>query len=168
MVSLVAQPAMPLAIFLHRQALKFVSSCQALCWALSQSASSVGCSSSEDVLLESLGGMPSMGLGWCHFCHTDWIFSLGSDSESESSMHTKDMANASEGVFDLRVSLPLFAIRCHLAITGNLNFTLAGLGILIFTGDFLLVSWLPSVTWDWAEPDRRLQNEVILQAWLHD
>ena len=54
-------------------------------------------------------------------------------------MCAKDMANASEGVLDLRASLPLFAIGCYLAITQNLSFTLAGLHILIFTGGILLL-----------------------------
>ena len=85
MVSLVVQPAMPLAIFQHHQASKFVSSCQALCQALSRSALSVGCSSSEDDSLKSFGGMFSLGLDWHRFHWPDWIFSSGSDSESESS-----------------------------------------------------------------------------------
>ena len=84
MVSLVAQPTMPLAIFLHHQASKFVSSCQALCQTLSRSALRVGCSSLEDDPLESLEGVSSLGLGWCHFHQMDWIFSLGSDSASVS------------------------------------------------------------------------------------
>ena len=48
MVSLLTQPRMPFAIFLHHQASKLVSKCQAHCWALSWRASSVGCSSLED------------------------------------------------------------------------------------------------------------------------
>ena len=83
-MSLVAQPAMPLAIFLHHQASKFVSSCRARCWALSWRASLVGCSSSEDDLLDSLEGVSSLGLGWHHFCQVDWIFSSLSDSASVS------------------------------------------------------------------------------------
>ena len=54
-------------------------------------------------------------------------------------MHTKDVANASEGVLDLRASLPLFTIGHYLAIAQNLNFTLAGLRILIFTGGIVLL-----------------------------
>ena len=65
---------MPLAIFLHHQASKFVSSCHAHCWALLWRASSVGCSSSEDDSLDSLEGMFSLRLGWHHFCWVDWIF----------------------------------------------------------------------------------------------
>ena len=78
MVSLVAKPAMPLAVFLRCQASKRVS-----CLASSWSASSVGSSSSEDDSLDSLGGCPPWGflgatfarrtgsspqgqtLGWC-------------------------------------------------------------------------------------------------------
>ena len=54
-------------------------------------------------------------------------------------MCTKDLANADEGVLDLRVSLPLFTIGCCLAIARNLNLTLASLSILIFTGGILLL-----------------------------
>ena len=62
MVSLVAQPVTPLAIFLRCQASKHVSSCRALCLALSRSASSVSSSSSHDDSLDSLGGCPPWGL----------------------------------------------------------------------------------------------------------
>ena len=48
MVSLVAQPMMPLAILSRHQASKCVSSNCAVCLALSRSASSVGGSSSDD------------------------------------------------------------------------------------------------------------------------
>ena len=82
MVSLVARPATPLAIFLHHQASKFLSSCQAHCWALSWRASSVSCSSSEDDSLDSLEGVSSLGLGWHCFRWVDWIFSSLSDSAS--------------------------------------------------------------------------------------
>ena len=85
MVSLVAQPAMPLAIFLHCQASKFVSSCQVCCQALSQKASLVGCSSSEDDSLDSSEGVSPLGLGWCRFHQVDWILSSLSDSASVSS-----------------------------------------------------------------------------------
>ena len=85
MVSLVAQPAMPLAIFLHCHTSKFVSSCRARCRALLQRASSVGCSSSEDDSPESLEGVSSLGLGWHHFRQVDWISSSVSDSASVSS-----------------------------------------------------------------------------------
>ena len=57
MVSLVAQPATPVAIFLCCQALKLVSSHRAHCRTLSRRASSVGCSSSEDDSLDSLEGI---------------------------------------------------------------------------------------------------------------
>ena len=47
----------------------------------------MGGSSSEDDLLDSLGGggLSSLGLLGCHFCQMDWTFSLGSDSGSVSS-----------------------------------------------------------------------------------
>ena len=92
-------------------------------------------------------------------------------------MHAKDVAYTSEGVLDLSAALTLIAIRGHLAITQNLSIALANLRLLIFTGGifllmggfgFAVVSWPSSVTWDWAEPDRWLQCEVILQAWLRD
>ena len=111
MVSLVAQPAAPLAIFLQHQASKRVSSCRALCLALSQSASSVGGSSSEDDSLDSLGGgavlletclmplsldgldlLPGVRLGVCVL------------------VCTEDLANAGEGVLSLRACLPIFAM----------------------------------------------------------
>ena len=41
--------------------------------------------SSEDDLLDSLGGLSSLGLFGCHFCWMDLIFSLGLDSGSVSS-----------------------------------------------------------------------------------
>ena len=89
MVSLMAQLAMPLAIFMHRQASKFVSSCPAHCWALLWRAWSVGCSSSEDDLLNSLEGVSSLELGWRCFCWVDWIFSSVSDSAPVSSCMPK-------------------------------------------------------------------------------
>ena len=132
MMSLVAQPAMPLAIFLHHQASKFVSRCQALCRAWSWSASSLFL---KDDSLESLEGVSSLRLGWCHFCQMDWIFSPGSDSVSGSSCMPKMWLVQP----NLRASLPIFAIGCHLTVAQDLNFTLAGLCILIFTGGVLLL-----------------------------
>ena len=80
---LMVQSAAPLAIFLHHQALKFVSSCQACCQALLWRASLVGCSSLEDDWLNSLEGVSSLGLVWHRFHGADWIFSM-SDSASVS------------------------------------------------------------------------------------
>ena len=138
MVSLVAQPVVPLTIFIQCQASKFVSSCQAHCWALSWRASSVGCSSSEDDLLESFEGVSSLGLGWCCF------FRTGLDLPSVRLcigllVHAKDVANASEGVLGLSMSLPLFTIGHCLAVAQKLSFTFAGLRILILTGGVLLM-----------------------------
>ena len=177
MVSLVAQPVMPLAIFLHHQASKFVSSCRALCWTLSRSTSSVGCSSSEDDPLESLGGVFSLGLGWCCFCWLDRIFSLGSDSELVSSCILKTWLIL-VGVSWIRghpcPSLPLDATW------PSLKTSTSPLPALAFSSSWVLSSYswesleslldslLPSVTWEQAEPDHRLWNEAILQARLHD
>ena len=177
MVSLVAQPEIPLAIFLHHQALKFVSSCRALCQALLWSASSVSCSSSEDDPLESLGGVFSLGLGWHRFCQPDWIFSPGSDSESVS------LCIPRTWLTPVRVSwiggcpcpsLPSDAAWPSLKTSTSPLLALAfsssqgSSSSLWESSKSLLDSLLPSVTWEWAEPDHRLWNEVILQAWLHD
>ena len=164
MVSQVAQPAMPLAIFLHHQASKFVSSCQALCRALSWSASSVGCSSSEDDPLESLGGVPSLGLGWHHFHWMDWIFSLGSDSESVSSCIPKTWlmpvrvswiwghpcpSLPSDATWPLlkTSTSPLLASAFSSSWGGGVSSSLWE------NLDLLLDSWPLSVTWEWAKPD---------------
>ena len=49
------------------------------------------------------------------------------------------MANASEGVLGLSMSLPLFTIGHRLAVAQKLNFAFAGLRILILTGGVLLL-----------------------------
>ena len=170
MVSLVAQPEIPLAIFFHCQASKFVSSCQALFRALSRSASSVGWSSLEDDLLESLGGMFSLGLGWCCFHQPDWIFSPGSDSESESSCILKTWligghpcpSSLSDATWPLlRISTSPLPASASSSSQWASSSSSEG-------SDLLLVSWPSSVTWDWAEPDHQLWHEVILQAQLQD
>ena len=177
MVPLVTQPAMPLAIFLHHQALKFVSSCRALCQALLWSASSVGCSSLEDDPLESLGGVSSLGLGWFPFRQMDWMFSPGLDSESVSLCVPKTW------LMPVRVSWILGHLCPSLssdATWSSLKTSTSPLPASAFSSsqgasssswessDSLLDSWLPSVTRELAEPDRRLQGEAILWAWLHD
>ena len=73
MVTLATQPGRPFVIFLHHQALKFVSICRACCQALSWRASSVGCSSLEDDSSDPLEDMPSLGLDGCHFCHAGGV-----------------------------------------------------------------------------------------------
>ena len=135
MVSHVVQPPMPLAIFLHYHASKFMSSCRVCCQALSRRASSVGCSSLEDDLLNSLEGVSSLGLGWCHFRWVDF-FLIGLCISLL--VHPKDVAYTREGVSDWRVVLTLVAIGGHRAIAQDLSFSLTGLRILIFAGGILL------------------------------
>ena len=78
--------------------------------------------------------------GWFGAASTGWIgSSLWVRLSVSLLMCAKDVANASEGVLDLRASMPLLTIRCHLAVTLNLNFTLASVHILIFTGGILLL-----------------------------
>ena len=146
-------------------------------WALSRSASSVGCSPLEDDLLESLEGVSSLGLGWHHFHWTDWIFSPESDFASVSLCVLK-MWLVPVRVFWIGghpcPSLPSDATWPSLKTSTSplLAYTSSssqGLSSSLWEGsDSLLVSWPSSVTWDWAEPDHWLRCEVILWAWLHD
>ena len=177
MVSLVAQPEMPLAIFLCHQALKFVSSCRAFHQALLQSASSVSCSSSEDDSLESLGGIFSLGLGWHRFRWPDWIFFPGSDSESVSLCVPKTWltpvrmswiggcscpSSPSDATWpSLKTSTSSLLASLFSSSRGSSSSSWESL-------ESLLDSLPPSVTWEWAEPDCQLQNEVILQVQLHN
>ena len=142
-----------------------------------RSTSSVGCSSSEDDSLESLGGVFSLGLGWCCFCWPDWIFSPGSDSEPESSCVPKTW------LMPVRVSWigghpypssPLDAAWPSLKtstspLPASVSSSSQGASSSSSEGsDLLLVFWSLSVIWDWAEPDCQLWHEVILWAQLHD
>ena len=171
MVSLVAQPTTPLAIFLCHQASKSVSSCQAHCQALLWRALSVGCSSLEDESFESLEGVPSLGLGWCHFCWADWIFSSVSDSASVTSCIPK-MWLTPVRVFWIGAhpwpSLPLPSEAARPLLKTSTSPSLQGVSSSWEGSDLLLVSWPSSVTWDWAEPDCWLWSEVILWAQLSD
>ena len=149
-----------------------MSSCRACCRALSWRALLVGCSSLEDDLLKSFKGMSSLGLGWQCFFQMDWISPV-SDSVSVSSCVPK-MWLMPVRVFCL--SLPsdaawplLKSSASPLPASASSSSSSQGASSSLWeSSDSLLVSWLSSVAWDWAEPDRRLWREVILQAWLHD
>ena len=154
-----------------------MSSCRALCQALLWSASLVGCSSSEDNPLESFRGVFSLRLGWHRFCQLDWIFSLGSDSESVSSCIPKTW------LMPVRVSWigghpcssspsdatwPLLETSTSPLLASVFSSSWGSSSSSWKSSESLLDSLPLSVTWKWAEPDHRLQNEVKLWAWLHD
>ena len=54
-------------------------------------------------------------------------------------MHAEDVANTSKGVLDSRASLTLITTGGCLAVAQNLSIALAGLHILLFAGDILLL-----------------------------
>ena len=176
MVSLVAQPATPVAIFLCCQALKLVSSCRTCCQASSRRASSVGCPSSEDDSLNSLEGMSSLGLDWCRFRRADWTFSW-SDSTSVFSCTAKTWLTL-ERVFRIGEwpgpSLPSEPAWPSLKTSASSSRTSAysssrGPSSSTWEGwDSLQDSRLSLVVQDGVEPDRQLRCEVIPWAQLRD
>ena len=167
MVSLVAQPVIPLAIFLCHQALKFVSSCKALYWALS-----VRCSSSENDPLESLGGVFSLGLDWHCFHQLDWIFSLGLDSCISKTwlmpVRLSWICGHSCPSLPLDATWPLLKTSTSPLPALAFSSSWGASSSLWESSESLLDCQPPSVIWEWAEPDCRLWDEVILWARLHD
>ena len=94
-------------------------------------------SSSEDDLLDSLGGGGPVLLGaWLPPLPPDGLDLLPGVGVL---VRTEDLANAGEGVLSLRAFLPLLTIGCHLAVARSHGFTLVCLGILIFMGGVFLI-----------------------------